>query len=122
MSINSITSFRANNLEAAMAELPANVNTVIASRSIEPDTYEKSESSCGKTIAKSLIGIGIVAATLGLLRGKVEMFKKIDLTKGMSGQEGILAKANYCVAKAGDFINEYATKAWNGIKKIFGKE
>ena len=121
MSINGVTSFRANNLETLMAEPPANPASVIASHSMEPDKYEKSESSAGKTVAKSLIGLGVVAATLGLLRGKVEMFQKIDLTKGMSGQDGFLAKTNYCVAKAGDFVNEYALKAWNWTKGLFGK-
>ena len=120
MSINNITSFKAQDFNTLIAEAPANSAAPIAARPIEPDTYEKSEGSAGKTIAKTLIGAGILAATLGLLRGKVQCFKDIDLTKG-TADLNFSGKMKYYVAKAGDFVNEYASKAWNGIKKLFGK-
>ena len=120
MNVNSV-SFKAQDFNSYIAEDPKYTSTpTAAASSIKSDTYEKS-GSVGKTIAKTVVGLGVLATTLGLLRGKVETFQKIDLSKGMAGQEGIMGKAKFIIAKSGEFVNEYASKAWNGIKKLFGK-
>lgn len=119
MNINSVTSFKGTDFNSLIAEPPASSLNPIAANPLEPDSYEKQGSSTGKKIAKTIVGLGVIAATLGILRGK--FLKDVELTKGFSGQTGFWGKTKFVIAKAGEFVNEYASKAWNKVKSIFGK-
>lgn len=121
MSINSVAAFRGEDLNVLMAQPPASCVDSIPARPMQPDSYEKQGSSTGAKVAKTALTLGVIAAGLGLLRGKVKAFQEIDLSKGFSGQDGIWGKCKFVIAKAGEFVNEYASKAWNKIKSIFGK-
>ena len=124
MKINSITSFKGETLETMIGQEPA--YSQMASTSIQPDSFEKTGSSTGKKIATTIGLLALIATGLGLLRGKTEAFGKTafdfkDNACKFSEQENLLDKTKWVIAKAGDTINEYASKTWNGIKKLFGK-
>lgn len=102
--INNV-SFGAQDFKSLISEPPANARAATAAAaSVYPnDTYEKKGSLGGK-IVKLTAGAAIIAGTLALLRGKVGSFKNVDLSTGIKAQGGIIAKAKYGIAKAGQAI------------------
>lgn len=98
-------SFGSKDFNALLAEPPASAraNTVAAANVYDTasDSFEKKKSFTGKVVGAA-VKIGLVAAGLALLRGKIGAFKNVDLTNGIKGQEGILGKAKFAIAKAGD--------------------
>jgi len=115
MNINSV-SFGNQDFNALVAEPPTSGQIAAAGMYEEkPDSFEKSSSG---TVAKTVIGLGVAAAVLAALRGKVGTFSKIDLEGGLKAQEGITAKAKYVVAKAGQAVIDAAKK----VQGLFSKK
>ena len=75
-----------------------------ASRVYDDDRFERSSGSAGKTVGKVVIAAAVVAGALALLRGKVQTFKDVDLTKTMKDQEKFTGKVKFAVAKAGEAV------------------
>lgn len=115
MSINGV-SFQAQDLQTLINQKPTPGATIAATNiyNTEPDSFQKSESSTGKKIAKTLLIGAAIAGGLAALRGKTEMFSKIDLEAGIKSQEGILNKSKYAIAKAGQAVID----SYNSVKKI----
>ncbi len=110
MSINSVTSFRGTDLNALVAEPPASSVEPIASKPLEPDTYEKQGSSTGKKVAWSAVTLAAIATTLGVLSKNGKLFNELLTDKPA---EGFLNKTKYYIAKAGEWLSEKA-----GIGKL----
>lgn len=121
MSINAVTSFRGQDLNSLIAQPPASSISPMAANPIEPDSYEKQGSSFGKKLGVTVLVLGALATALGVLHGKTEMFGKAISGQKWGEVSGIMEKGKWVVAKAGEFVNDYAVKAWNGVKKLFGK-
>lgn len=110
-------SFGNQDFNALIAEPPATSPMAAAGMyEAEPDTFEKS--GTGKTIAKTVIGLGVLAGALALLRGKTEALSKIDLEAGLKAQEGIWAKTKFVAAKAGQAVLDGAKH----VQAIFSKK
>ena len=69
---------------------------------------------------KTLAAVAVITAGVGLLRGKVDMFKNFDVTSKLAENANLKEKAvlygKKAVSVAGDFVNKYAHLAVETVK------
>ena len=116
----SSVSFGSETVESLVGKEPTYTagKPAAASRVYDDDRFEKSSSSVGKTIGGIVITAAVVAGALALLRGKVQTFKDVDLTKTMKDQEKFTGKVKFAVAKAGEAVINAGKYVYNHIPFI----
>ena len=69
---------------------------------------------------KTLAAVAVLTAAVGLLRGKVDMFKNFDVAGKLAEDANLKDKAVFygkkAIAVAGDFVNKYANLALETVK------
>lgn len=111
--------------QATISKKPAYSNQSTAHVASTPIDSEQPKKS-NHWFLKTLATVAVLTAAVGLLRGKVDMFKNFDVTSKLADNANLKDKAMYygkkAIAVAGDFVNKYASLALETVKGWFPKK
>lgn len=104
--------------QSTISKMPTYSNQVAQVASTPIDSQEPKKNN--HWFLKTLAAVAVITAGVGLLRGKVDMFKNFDVAGKLADNASLKEKAVFyskkAVAVAGDFVNKYANLAVETVK------